>query len=373
MSAVFGVVYLIWNLINGKKYVGQTTKTVEERFNKHAKTDSAIGNAIRKYGKKKFCYGVIVTCYSKEELDEKEKYFIAALRSKSPTGYNRTDGGDGVVGWTDEMRARVSAANKGKTFSPQHRANLSAAQIERLKDPAERAKISASKTGEKHPFFGKHHTPQHCANISNALTGKVRSPKHCANLSKSKKGKSPKDETRDKMSDAQSGEKNHNYGKPRSPETCVKIGANQRKESPFKNLTAKLDANNLSYAALAKLLGLAAATVSDKMSGRRKFMDNDIAKLVEILGKPAEYLMARDEEFCAKPFESHRKKSPYPNLIKELDARQLSYTKLAELMGSSKTSVARKIRGQRNFMDREKIKLVEILDKPIEYLLAREE
>lgn len=33
---VFGVVYLIINLTNGKKYVGQTVKTAAKRFNAHA-------------------------------------------------------------------------------------------------------------------------------------------------------------------------------------------------------------------------------------------------------------------------------------------------------------------------------------------------
>ncbi|MBR0262166.1 MAG: GIY-YIG nuclease family protein [Selenomonadaceae bacterium] len=32
----FGVVYLIINLINGKKYVGQTVQPLRKRFNKHA-------------------------------------------------------------------------------------------------------------------------------------------------------------------------------------------------------------------------------------------------------------------------------------------------------------------------------------------------
>lgn len=367
-----GIVYLILNMKNGKKYVGQTKKTVEKRFKEHAKTDSAIGNAIRKYGAENFRYGVIKRCDTKEELDKWEKFFIDALKTKAPTGYNRTDGGDGVVGWTDDMRARVSAANKGKKRSPEAHANMSAAQTERFKDPAERAKLSASKTGEKHPFFGKHHTPQHCANISAALTGKVRSPEHCANISKSKKGKHPTDETRDNMSESRSGEKNHNFGKPRETETCTKISEKNRAESLYKNLVAELESRQMSYSALAKLMDLNPATISEKMRGRKNFTDSQISKLVEIFGKPAEYLLQRDEECILKPVTDTRK-SPFKNLIAEMDARQLSYPALAELIGSTKQSASKKIRGERSFKESEKNKLAEIFGKPIEYLLKRDE
>ena len=52
---IYGVVYLILNMLNGKKYVGQTTKTVEERFRQHKRCKKGlIGKAIRKYGKEKF-------------------------------------------------------------------------------------------------------------------------------------------------------------------------------------------------------------------------------------------------------------------------------------------------------------------------------
>ncbi|MBR3051000.1 MAG: GIY-YIG nuclease family protein, partial [Selenomonadaceae bacterium] len=58
---VFGVVYLIWNIVNGKKYVGQTVKA---RFNEHARQNGIIGRAIRKYGKKNFRYGIVKSCAS---------------------------------------------------------------------------------------------------------------------------------------------------------------------------------------------------------------------------------------------------------------------------------------------------------------------
>lgn len=67
------------------------------------------------------------------------------------------------------------------------------------------------------------------------------------------------------------------------------------KNSPFKNLLIELDERKITYRELAKLLGFNETTISEKMSGRRNFTTKDIAKLVEIFGKPAEYLMAREE------------------------------------------------------------------------------
>ena len=111
---IYGVVYLILNLVNGKKYVGQTTRTVEERFKEHATADSAIGRAIQKYGVENFRCGVIVICFSKAELDAQEIHYIAVLRSKAPTGYNLTDGGDGIQGCPQEVRDKISATKTGQ-------------------------------------------------------------------------------------------------------------------------------------------------------------------------------------------------------------------------------------------------------------------
>lgn len=73
---VFGVVYLVWNLVNGKKYVGQNVQPLEKRFNEHANCKKTlIGKAICKYGKKNFRYGIIKSCASKAEMDEWEKFF----------------------------------------------------------------------------------------------------------------------------------------------------------------------------------------------------------------------------------------------------------------------------------------------------------
>ena len=66
-----------------------------------------------------------------------------------------------------------------------------------------------------------------------------------------------------------------------------------------------------------------------------------------------------------------RRKSPYKNLIAEMDARNMSYPMLAELLGTTKQSIFKKMRGERTFKENEKKRLVEFFNKPIEYLLQR--
>ncbi|MBR1645587.1 MAG: hypothetical protein IJ685_02300 [Selenomonadaceae bacterium] len=61
-------------------------------------------------------------------------------------------------------------------------------------------------------------------------------------------------------------------------------------------MVAEIDAHHLSYSALARLMGFSSHKhVSLKMCGKIIFTDKDKAKLVEIFGKPIEYLLARDD------------------------------------------------------------------------------
>ncbi len=367
---MYGIIYKLTCLINWKPYVGQMTKTLDERFIQHSRTDSLIGNAIRKYGAENFLREVLEVCDTQEQLNEREKFWIAYFNSKGSNGYNLTDGGEGMAGrhHTPESKAKMSASQRGKKRpprSPETRARMGAAHKGKHLSNAHRKKIGNAHRGKKR-------SKQTCANISAALTGRTFSDTHRANISAAKKGTIPSDKTRKNMSEARIGDKNHNYGKPRDSKTCLKIATTQRGYTPFKNLAAELDAHQMTYTKFAELLGYSAVTISDKMRGRRKFMDKDKTRTSEFFGKPIEYLFERDDDgVYVKPSTPHRRESPYPNLIHELDARQLSYGALARLMDWDKNSFARKMRGDRSFMDKEKNKLAEFFGKPVEYLFKR--
>ena len=87
------IVYKITNLLNGKIYVGQTIRTLKERFREHKYADSLIGKAIRKYGTENFKSEILSTCNSFEELNECEIFWIYELDCIAPKGYNRLEGG----------------------------------------------------------------------------------------------------------------------------------------------------------------------------------------------------------------------------------------------------------------------------------------
>lgn len=100
-------------------------------------------------------------------------------------------------------------------------------------------------------------------------------------------------------------------GRHHTAETCLKLSTSHRNETSYKNLLNELDKQQLTYTALAELMGLKVMTISDKMLGRYNFTEKDIAKLVEIFDKPADYLLARDDGLSIKL--SKRGKTPYKN------------------------------------------------------------
>ena len=93
------VIYCVENLLNSKRYVGQSSHfNSDEEFQKSNYWGSgiAIGNAIKKYGKENFRKWVLIHgIETKEQLDHYEKLCIKRLNTKKPNGYNLTDGGDG--------------------------------------------------------------------------------------------------------------------------------------------------------------------------------------------------------------------------------------------------------------------------------------
>lgn len=92
---MFGYIYETTNLINGKKYIGQKTSNIflaEEYLG----SGKFIKRAIEKYGQENFKVRLIEKCDSKENLDEREIYWIAHYNAvKSKEYYNISKGGDG--------------------------------------------------------------------------------------------------------------------------------------------------------------------------------------------------------------------------------------------------------------------------------------
>jgi group I intron endonuclease len=151
------VIYKITNKINGKAYVGQTVQKPERRWALHCTKNvkiSAIGTAIRKYGKENFDFEVLNVCSSIEEMNIKEQYYIELFSSMTPGGYNLVSGGNNKL-YSEESKLKMRQARKNQKISEETKNKLSKAITGLERSTETRIKMSESKKGDKHPLFGK--------------------------------------------------------------------------------------------------------------------------------------------------------------------------------------------------------------------------
>lgn len=93
-----GCIYLITNLVNNKKYVGQhkyDTPTIRWRQHRYANTSSALHRAFKKYGLENFKFEVLCVA-SYDKLTLMEQYYAEVLGTyihDYPSGYNMTTPG----------------------------------------------------------------------------------------------------------------------------------------------------------------------------------------------------------------------------------------------------------------------------------------
>ena len=123
------IVYKITNKINGKVYIGQTIRPLITRWRQHYNPSNsnctALHRAIKKYGKECFTIEQIDVACDRDELDEKEQYWIAFYDSINPeNGYNLRLGGEHHT-VSDETRYKLGKGNRGRKFSKELRSKLS--------------------------------------------------------------------------------------------------------------------------------------------------------------------------------------------------------------------------------------------------------
>ena len=92
---MYGYIYKTVNLQNNKIYVGQK-KSDTFLHEKYLGSGVRLHSAIEHYGKECFQVILIDTAFSKEDLDNKEIFWINFLDATDPyVGYNLSKGGDG--------------------------------------------------------------------------------------------------------------------------------------------------------------------------------------------------------------------------------------------------------------------------------------
>lgn len=125
-------IYCIENLINRKKYIGQSVD-IKKRWYEHRRTlelkqhdNIYLQRAWNKYGKNNFEFYILTTC-DINDLNDLEIYYIQLYDTfNSEHGYNMTIGGDGCVGYkhTEETKRYISMIQSGKKLSEEHKALL---------------------------------------------------------------------------------------------------------------------------------------------------------------------------------------------------------------------------------------------------------
>lgn len=117
--------YLIVNVVDGKKYVGQT-KDLDFRWKTHLRSSrytknserrpSVLAYAISKHGVENFEFIPIVECSSQEELDSFERFLISELNTRVPNGYNISEGGNkGICNpWDHEAKEKLRLKRVGQ-------------------------------------------------------------------------------------------------------------------------------------------------------------------------------------------------------------------------------------------------------------------
>lgn len=164
-------VYQHKNKINGKIYIGITSRKPEERWGCNGinyKSSPHFYAAIQKYGWDNFEHNILYTNCTKEEACLMEQILIKQYNSTNREfGYNSTSGGEsfvmndetkqkisqGLMGnknglghpCSEEKARKISEAQKGRSFTEEHKQKLSEAAKQRHVSCSEEKKKKLSK------------------------------------------------------------------------------------------------------------------------------------------------------------------------------------------------------------------------------------
>jgi group I intron endonuclease len=255
-------IYCFENLINGKKYIGQSVD-LEDRKKRHfrdlnrGKDDSILLQyAWTKYGEENFKVYVIEYCLI-EDLDKKETYYIKELHSHvSENGYNIAWGGDVPMRGrkhSEETKKKISDSSPdrngennpfyGKKHTKESLEKMSENHIDVNgeknpmygKNHTEETKQKMSEnhsdmSGENHPLWGTHCSDETKKKISESNKGKTMSLESREKISEGNKGKKLSDETKKKISEGNKGKVRTEEVKKRISET--KKGTNIGENNP---------------------------------------------------------------------------------------------------------------------------------------------
>lgn len=120
-----GTIYMIRNIKNDKRYVGQSVQPVEKRFRQHIEAaylegrrayNTCLSRAIRKHGSDFFEVGILAENVPDNDLDIVEAHYIDMYNTLAPNGYNKSVGfnDNSLAEKIDDLSADDDYSNNAK-------------------------------------------------------------------------------------------------------------------------------------------------------------------------------------------------------------------------------------------------------------------
>lgn len=160
MKKIIGI-YCIENIINGKKYIGQSVNVKDRLYGHKAKLKSGkhknnhLQFAVNKYGIENFKFYIITEC-EVEQLDFMECYYISTYKSDNADfGYNTEPGGSrGLKIMSEQTKLKISEALQGRVFTEEHKSKIGEANRKRVISEETKQKMSnnhSDMSGQNNP------------------------------------------------------------------------------------------------------------------------------------------------------------------------------------------------------------------------------
>lgn len=140
------LIYCVTNNLNGKRYIGQTTKPLKERWYGHVAFSrnprgyiSYFHKAMAKHGVENFAITEVYRCSSQQELNRREAEAIQEYGTMAPNGYNLHPGGAPDSGYqpTVDQRKRMGSTMRAKWQDPEYRRFMRSVNHARARKHAE--------------------------------------------------------------------------------------------------------------------------------------------------------------------------------------------------------------------------------------------